>query len=89
MPINSRCLRKLTEIGLPMEVEVIDKSGNKIAVATINMDGTVSCGNGKTYGSPSLLRDDLIGSSLPTYPYLIYKGKTLKDWGVSPTDGTY
>lgn len=83
MPINRRCLQQLTAIGLPMDVDVKNKSGNVIAKATIYKDGTVSC-NGKTYDHPSWLRDDLIGSNKPTYEYLFYKGKSLRDHGVSP-----
>ena len=83
MPINAKCLRQLTLLGLPMNVDVKNKSGKTIATATINRDGTVSCSNGKKYDHPSWLRDDLISPNEATYKYLFYQGKSLTDHGVS------
>jgi hypothetical protein len=65
-----------------MDVDVKNISGNVIAKATIYKDGTVSC-NGRTYDHPSWLRDDFTPNK-PTYKYLIYQGKSLRDHGVSP-----
>lgn len=92
MPINANCLKKLTAIGLPMKVDVINDNQQVVANAIINSDGTVCCSNGlngvnnKTYGSPSLLRHELIGPNKPTYCYLwsIKHMQTLRDMGVSP-----
>jgi hypothetical protein len=85
MSIDSKCFQELQKIGLPMDVELVDKSQTVVACATINLDGTVYCStNKKTYDCPSLFRDELLGSNLPTYPNLRITGQiqSLRDMGV-------
>jgi hypothetical protein len=82
--IDQQCFAELRKLGLPMDVDVVNpKNGSLIAKATILHDGSVYCSSlNKHYECPSLLRHDLIGANKPTYKYLMYKGKSLKDWGV-------
>ena len=83
--INRNCLRKLQELGLPMDVEVRNNQQTTIATARINNDGTMYCyTNKKTYSCPSLLRDDLLGPNLPTYTHLFLSGISLRSRGVRP-----
>lgn len=82
--INANCLRRIEEIMiLPQAVDVVDKNGSFICVATIEEGGKVTVNDDK-YDHPSHLRDTLIGSNLPTYRHFRYKGKLLSDWDVHP-----
>ena len=86
MPIDPICHQKLKQLGLPMEVELIDKFGNVVAVGVININGSVSSTwpDRLTFEHPSWFRDRYIGSDLPTYPSLRQVGTTqsLRDRGV-------
>ncbi|EPV8513601.1 hypothetical protein ACWATE_002037 [Vibrio parahaemolyticus] len=80
--IDKECFAKLKELGLPMTVVVIDKQGNKLTDAEIRDDGSIEdLQTNKEYPTPSLLRDELIGSNESTYKYLILT-RSLSDLSV-------
>ena len=85
MPINKKCLARLTAIGLPMDVVLVDSNGRKITDVRIETDGkAINLANNKRYPQPSALRSDLSEPNGATYPFLIYQGMDLRAWGVGP-----
>jgi hypothetical protein len=75
MPINPHCLNHLQKLGLPIDVILVDRRGNKITDVRINNDGTATdLSTNITYDQPSALRSELLELNGPTYPRLIYKG---------------
>ncbi len=85
MGIKQKCWARLMAIGLPMDVVLVDSNGGKITDVRIETDGqAINLANNKRYPQPSALRSDLSEPNGPTYSRLIYKGRTLRDWGVRP-----
>lgn len=87
MAINGKCLdaiRRLMGNDQNIVVQFFYEKKH-ITDATIHFDGTTTAHvNGRTYDCPSLMRDDLVGPHLATYPFLFFNGQSLRALGVSP-----
>ena len=85
MPINSKCLARLQQLGLPMVVDAVNLKGKIITQARIDLDGrTTDLSTHKVYDQPSAFRQAVVAKNTATYKYLIYQGKSLTAHGVKP-----
>ena len=87
--INVNCLRRINTVvanandNYPITLQAFNKKGVHFSDVTMQADGTVFCkANNTRYLHFSHLRAQLIEPNGPTYTRFMYKGKTLREWGV-------
>lgn len=83
MAIKVSALKRLEELGLPMDVEARNASGRCVAKGRILPDGRVlDLRSKREYASPTAFRTDVLYLTGPTYSRLYLNDVSLSSLGV-------